>query len=107
MTSVVTNEEIFKIDGEIKLYLRSIHHNPIKDMIGKCQPTDWRSPTVIDSYNMILKKIVSNVDNSRLDYLDTTFITKPLWDSSHDWNHLPHKVSSVEALFIAYVLLVN
>lgn len=107
MTSVVTNEEIFKIDGEIKLYLRSIHHNPIGDMIGKCQPTDWRSPTVIDSYNFILENLVLDANNSRVDYLDTTFITKPVWDTAYDWCHLPLKVSSVEALYIAYVLLVN
>ena len=107
MTSVVTNEEIFKIDGKIKLYLRSIHHNPIGDMIGKCQPTDWRSPTVIDSYNFILEKLVLDANNSRVDYLDTTFITKPVWDTAYDWCHLPLKVSSVEALYIAYVLLVN
>jgi hypothetical protein len=105
MTSVVTNEEIFKINGDIKLFLRSIHHNPIGDMIGKCQPTDWRSPTVIDSYNYILEKLVLNVNNSRVGYLDTTFITKPVWDSSYDWCHLPHSVSLVEASYIAHVLL--
>ncbi len=106
MTKVVTNEEIFKIDGKIKLFLRSIHHNPLKDMVGKCPPTDWRSPTVIDSYNFIIEELVSKLNNSRVSYLDTTFITKPLWDSSHDWCHLSRKVSSVESLYIAYVLLV-
>jgi hypothetical protein len=106
MTSVVTNEEIFKIDGDIKLFLRSIHHNPIGDLIGTCPPIDWRSPTVIDSYNFILEKLVLNVNNSRVGYLDTTFITKPVWDSSYDWCHLPHSVSLVEASYIAHVLLI-
>ena len=106
ITNVVTNEEIFKIDGEIKLFLRSVHLNPIGDSIGKCPPTDWRSPTVIDSYNFIMEELVLKLYNSRVGYLDTTFITKPLWDSSHDWCHLSPKVSSVESLYIAYALLV-
>jgi len=106
MTNVVTNEEIFKIDGEIKLFLRSIHHNPIGDLIGACPPTDWRSPTVIDNYNFIIEELVLKLNSSRVVYLDTTFITKPLWDSSRDWCHLTPKVSSVESLYIAYALLV-
>jgi hypothetical protein len=106
MTSVVTNAEIFKINGDIELLLRSIHHNPIGDMIGACQPKDWRSPTVIDSYNYILEKLVLDMNNSRVRYLDTLFITKPVWDSAYDWCHLHHNVSLVEASYIAHALLV-
>ena len=82
---------------------------PIGDWVGKCKPRDWRSPTVIDSYNYILKKIVLDTKRlfkrSRVEYVDTTFITKPVWDTAYDWCHLAHRVSSVEASYIAHTIL--
>ena len=105
MTQVVTNQDIFNIHSEIKLILRSIHRMPLGDIVSACPPTDWRSPVVIDSYNSILKDIVRDVNNSRVSFLDTRFITNPVWDSAPDWCHLHSKVSTVEAFYIASQVL--
>jgi len=82
MSNIVNNEKIFEIGkGDIRLILRNIHHNPIGDQIGKCnedgRPTDWRSVTVVDGYNEVIKKVVAESNNSRVEYLDTQFITFP------------------------------
>lgn len=88
--SNIVNEETLHIGNgvELEFYFRSIHHNPIGDGTGGCKdghPGNWWSPTVIEGYNYLLKKIVSTRNNSHIHYIDSDFITYPLWDMSYDW----------------------
>jgi hypothetical protein len=50
--------------GDIKIYLWSVHHNPIGDLKqcnpGETGPKDFRNPTVIDGYNILLRYIASD-----------------------------------------------
>ena len=111
MSAVANNKEIFRIgNGNIKLFMRSIHHNPIGDMIGSCEkgrPLDWRSPTVIEGYNAVLQMVVDNSKNPNLECVDTSFMTYPVWDMARDWCHHEPQVSKVEALYIAFKVLIG
>ena len=102
--------QIFKdTDINIQLYFRSIHRLPIGDSIGRCgndqRPEDWRSPTVMDAYNYLVEKVASDSNDTRIHYIDTRFITDPLWDTAYDWNHVALRVSQVETLYIASEVL--
>lgn len=101
-------------DDEVKVYLRSAHHIPIGDASGACPMRDWRSPVVMDGYTQIIEKAVQEAKGDEsisggehVEFLDTRFITSPMWDNAFDWIHLPPQVSDVEALFIATVLYNN
>ena len=97
-------------NDNIKFFMRSIHHNPISDRIGSCQdgrPMDWRSPTVVEGYNAVLQILVDISNDSNIEYLDTSFITYPVWDMTLDWCHHTTQVSKVEALYIAFKVLLG
>lgn len=65
LSAIVQDPKIFDIDPKINIYLRTIHLNPLGDLISDCgveqRPKDWRSPTVIDGYNLLVKEIVEGV----------------------------------------------
>jgi hypothetical protein len=65
MSKMVRNEEIFKIGkGDIKIYLQSLHHNPLGRIMNGCtdgKPQDWRSYTEFDAYNYALREIVEQM----------------------------------------------
>eukprot|EP00804_Cyclotella_cryptica_P021995 CCRYP_000927-RA/>CCRYP_000927-RA protein AED:0.04 eAED:0.04 QI:155/1/1/1/1/1/3/380/537 len=117
MSEIVKSPEIYSIDPNIKIYLRTIHLNPLGDLINDCglerRPKDWRSPTVIDGYNLVVKGIVDMIkENSpqlrdKVNFIDTRFINNPMWDTSPDFNHVHPQVSDVEAFYIAGKVLVN
>ena len=48
----------------------------------------------------IIQKIVEEMNDDRIEFLDTRFITSPMWDSAFDWGHLPARVSDVKALYM-------
>lgn len=84
-----------------QVFLRSLHRVPICYVTSICPPKDWRSPTVMDGYTYLVRKMVADVNKTdTIQYIDTSFITTPLWDISRDWNHLPRLVSDVEARYV-------
>jgi hypothetical protein len=112
MSSIIRNQEIYQIGkGDIKLYLQNMHHSPLGYRYHSCtpkgKPVDWRSFTTTDSYNRVMKELVDETKNdfldisNRINWIDTQFITTPLWDTAPDWNHLHFKVSDTEALYYA------
>lgn len=115
IAGIVNNEEIFRIGrGDIKLYMRTMHHIPLGTgpkgalTCNDGRPVDWRSPTAIDGYNYALERIVNERNESdRVELIDTRFITFPLWDMGYDFNHLHPHVSKVEALYIASKVLLD
>ena len=55
----------------------------------------------MDGYTYLVRKMVADINmTDRIQYIDTSFITAPLWDISGDWNHLPRLVSDVEAKYV-------
>ena len=65
LAAIIKSPEIHSIDPNIELYFRTIHLNPLGDLISDCgpekRPKDWRSPTVIDGYNHVIKLLVRDV----------------------------------------------
>jgi hypothetical protein len=60
----------------------------------------------MDGYSHVVRNIVANLNMTpTIQYIDTSFITTPLWDSAHDWCHLPPFVSAVEALYVLGAIL--
>lgn len=104
--------------SDTKVYMRSIHYNPIMEESGRCPPGDWRTPTVMNAYSEIIREQVDKVCKQskhhhhhhhapQIQFLDTRFITFPMWDSSYDWYHLADQVAQVEALYFASTILGN
>ncbi|KAL3942418.1 MAG: hypothetical protein SGBAC_003377 [Bacillariaceae sp.] len=106
-------------EPSFQLYLRSMHHMPIGDRASACPPTDWRTPAVANAYNYLLEQAVQEAgrattkssssllasSKSKVHFLDTLFITHPMWDVAYDLYHLPRKVADLEALYIASIVL--
>lgn len=85
--------------------LRSIHYNALGDLKTICPPQDWRSPPVIETYNDIIQDLVRGRSDENLSYLDTTFVSGPLWDIQKDYSHFRNdKVARAEALYVLYRL---
>ena len=60
-----------KAVAPVPVILRTMHPNPIGDVIGRCPPADWRNPLVVDAYNSVLPGVCHNtgarlVDSSSL-----------------------------------------
>jgi hypothetical protein len=85
-------------DIGVEIFLRSLHYNPIGDMISACPPIDWRSPPVIDGYNRILKRVSKKFN---VQFIDTNAIIGPFWDSPPDWCHFKNDAGVNDALYIA------
>lgn len=105
-TVASANSEIH--NTTFRYFFRSMHYLPIGDTVSSCPPTDWRSPPVIDAYNYLVQNLIllpSNKNNTF--FLDTEFISNPMWDIAYDWCHLPRQVADVEALYIASVTLLD
>jgi hypothetical protein len=88
-----------------EVWARSIHENPLNERIaGYCPPRDWRSPTVVEGYNMVIRQAVANA-RPGIQFVDTSFIVSPLWDASTDWGHVCPQASHVEALYLVAVVM--
>jgi len=87
----------------VEIFMRSIHYNPLNIRISSCPPKDWRNPTVIDAYTKVIAKVCEQMEHVK--FVDTNFIVGPMWDSSPDWNHLSPELQSVEAFYLAAVVL--
>lgn len=64
-SAILRSNEIFAIDPDIQIYMRTIHLNPLGNYHTYCgedhRPKDWRSPTVIDGYNLVIQELVEDV----------------------------------------------
>jgi hypothetical protein len=93
-----------------RIFVWSPHSNSLGTMIwDKCPHEDWRNPALIDFYREALQRVVAKTAAASPSnppvYLDTTFISKPMWDSAHDWRHFSGKVALAQTLFIAATIL--
>ena len=60
----------------------------------------------MDGYSHVVRNIVAEINMTQtIQYIDTSFITTPLWDIAPDWCHLPLLVSNVEALYVLGAVL--
>ena len=80
-----------------EVYVRSAHYAALFQDIGDCPPKDWRSPPVIDGYNAILKDMCKE---SGIPFIDTTFLTGPVWDLTFDWSHFDGYKAEQEIVYI-------
>jgi hypothetical protein len=78
-------------------------------LLMKCPSKDWRNAPYIAFYTAALQRVVAKMAAASPSkhplYLDTTFITKPMWDYALDFAHTSSKVDSVRALYIAATIL--
>jgi hypothetical protein len=74
-----------------------------------CPRGDWRDAPLIDAYKAALQRAVVATaavsPSNPPQYLDTSFITGPMWDYTWDAAHSSAAVSDARALFIAATLL--
>jgi hypothetical protein len=92
-------------NGDVDIWAWSVHDNPLNERIaGYCPPKDWRSPTVLEGYNHILRNACRDTPGF-IRFLSTRFIVGPLWDASSDWGHVLPLASHVEALYIVACVL--
>jgi hypothetical protein len=65
ISNMVRNEKLYNIgNGNVKIYLQHLHHNPLGRYMNGCtdgKPRDWRSYTAFDAYNTALKEIVDEM----------------------------------------------
>lgn len=83
------------------VYVRNVHYSPLGDIQTHCPVWDFRSPPIVERYNALVKEVCEEMD---VGFLDTEFITRPMWDSAEDWNHPNENVQIVEAQYIAGLL---
>ena len=88
------------VPHHIPIFLRSINYNPLGALIGKCPPSDWRSPLVIDGYNSVIQAAVQEMKSPRVKYIDTNHLVGPVWDASSDWCHLDKGVGVIHGLLV-------
>jgi hypothetical protein len=99
----MTTELARQHDRSYKVYFRSIHYNPLGDLISMCpNPKDWRSPSVIDGYNYIISYLAKKYNAP---YIDTNFIIGPMWDSAPDYCHVDNFAGELEALYLMHYVL--
>ena len=125
----IINRNINNDDNDrIEIILRSVHTNGLKEHITSCPPIDFRSPYNTKISNQILQDIVtatnkntsagtastsdasssgssSNDNDSSISYINTNFITEPVWDSKLDWSHLNDESGTEEIKYILYEIL--
>jgi len=94
-------QRALKAYPSVQLFVRSMHYNPIGDIIGSCPPHDWRSPPVIDGYNQVLKQLTLELN---IPFIDTNHIIGPMWDSAPDWCHFRNSAGEEEARYMAWYL---
>jgi hypothetical protein len=73
-----------------------------------CPHMDWRNPALIDFYKEALQRAVAAAaarSSPPPVYLDTSFITAPMWDFALDYSHSDVRVTRARSLFIAESLL--
>ena len=93
-----------------RVLLRSAHPNGFKWQISSCPPGDMRSPPNARLASRILQEIVEgfsrDANNSPIiSFIDTSFVTDPVWDSPEDWSHYNLEEGSVEAKLILSEIL--
>jgi hypothetical protein len=122
-------------NNRMKIILRSVHTNGLKEHILTCPPVDFRTPYNTMICNQILQDIVTETNNNNnnntsqgsglittanssssssnnddnggniISYINTNFITEPVWDSKEDWSHLRGNAGTEEIKFLLYEIL--
>ena len=65
MAKIVNDKSIYQLGNDVKIYLRNVYHIPLGDRTSICgaqkdlSSKDWRTTTVIDSYNYLIGKVVN------------------------------------------------
>eukprot|EP00586_Coscinodiscus_wailesii_P015846 CAMPEP_0172504546 /NCGR_PEP_ID=MMETSP1066-20121228/179664_1 /TAXON_ID=671091 /ORGANISM="Coscinodiscus wailesii, Strain CCMP2513" /LENGTH=474 /DNA_ID=CAMNT_0013280777 /DNA_START=169 /DNA_END=1596 /DNA_ORIENTATION=- len=92
--------------AKARIVVRSVHRISMGDIMLHCPVWELRTPTIMERYNVLLREICANrrKKGHDVEFLDTDFITLPMWDSSRDWNHVMEKVQKVEAQYVAAAL---
>ncbi|CAB9500690.1 expressed unknown protein [Seminavis robusta] len=96
--------------GSFDLYLLPLPYRPLDLKMTSCPPLDWRSPPVIDGYNVAMAEACEALGGSQnnVTFLDTRPILDPLWDSVDDWGRSldpDGTVLTAEANYIANYIL--
>ena len=77
--------------------LRSIDFSPLGYKQLQCPPTDWRTPFLVDEYNARLAAVARR---TKVPFIDTSSLLRPIWDMASDWNHLDFAPSDHQAAAI-------
>ena len=91
----------------LELYITSLHYFPMDARFTSCPPIDWRSPPVIDGYNIAVSKACDQLGGqaNNITFLDTGFLVDPVWHQDSTVSKLSLAASNAEALYVAGVVL--
>jgi hypothetical protein len=81
----------------MKLFFQSVHNVALTAHALECPPVDWRTPTAMNGYSEVIQRVCREMN---ITFLDTTFLTAPVWDASPDYCHLDNRTSNAELLFL-------
>ncbi|VEU40363.1 unnamed protein product [Pseudo-nitzschia multistriata] len=94
------------------IVLRSVHANGWKEHVSDCPPTDFRTPYNARVCNRMLGEIAEsfgagggpngNDTAAEVFFVDTGFVTDPVWDSAEDWSHHGGEVGTQEIKYLLY-----
>ncbi|OEU11663.1 hypothetical protein FRACYDRAFT_244782 [Fragilariopsis cylindrus CCMP1102] len=82
-------------NNRMKIILRSVHTNGLKEHILTCPPVDFRTPYNTMICNQILQDIVTETNNNNTD----------TDKGSEDWSHLRGNAGTEEIKFLLYEIL--
>uniref|UniRef100_A0A7S4ELH4 Uncharacterized protein n=1 Tax=Pseudo-nitzschia australis TaxID=44445 RepID=A0A7S4ELH4_9STRA len=119
-----------------KIILRSVHTNGLKEHVSKCPPNDFRNPYNAHVCNRMLRDIATSFESDTsssiysskngnsnsthtkefsntsgvdtiVSFVDTDFITGPVWDSAEDWSHYNGEIGTQEIKYLLYEIFKN
>ena len=73
-----------------------ISYNGLGERWISCPPQDWRSPNVVDMYNVIIEEVCKKFS---VPFIDTQSITGIMWERAADWCHYRDISGEMEAVY--------
>lgn len=67
-----------------------------------CKLSALTGPPYVDSWNKVMHKTAKELG---IEFIDTSPVTKPLWDSSPDWSHPSEQLKQALSLFVTTELV--
>ncbi|CAB9516346.1 expressed unknown protein [Seminavis robusta] len=92
-------------DDDIGVYIKTVDSQPLRASTTACPllNTDWGTPTVLDAYNTILRRLSNELDVPLVD--TETVIASHVWDAADDWYHVNAATNEAMTLFLIAMVL--
>lgn len=101
---------LFHHHSNVSVAFRSIHYGALTTDKTHCPPLDFRTPMLVDAYNEQLRILAEThpafqQPGGAFQFIDTSLITRAVWDSARDYSHYDERVTLAEGRFIIQCIL--